>query len=143
MEQGDGMEIPERIAVLEANHKAMKELFEQGQAAMRERQDRTEARLTQLIAETRDVVLDRINALNETINGNGKRGLVERVLHLEAIADPRMDERISALERDADKARGERNQADRTWVRVTPLLPYFVSILAAAAAYYIGKGGHI
>ena len=103
----------ERLAIVETKQEAMASLLE-----------KTEGRLVGMLSELREVVLDRIDHLNHAINGNGSKGLLERVTELE---------KASAHRDGADE------RSDKTWVKLGPFAPWIAGIFMAALAYFVGK----
>jgi hypothetical protein len=116
------------------DHNTRLALLERGQVTAREALKDTEERLSLAIRELRDAILKQIESLHHDINGNGKVGILGRVVALEqrfAVSDAKGE-----TENAANKAQAE--ATDRNWDRIKPFIPLIVGIISAAAMYYFG-----
>lgn len=124
-------------AVDMGDHNTRLALLEKGQAEAKTALRDVEDRLTYTLREIRDVLLKNIDELRHDIRGNGKPGIIDRLLLIEkasAVSTARDEE--TALAAKAVLAR-----ADRNWSRFVPWIPWILMILFSAAAFQIGRIG--
>lgn len=104
-----------RIAVLEADHRASRDIAE-----------RMERRLVEMISDLKTALMDRIRSVEYALNGNGKPGLVGR---------------MEGIERALSSRSGVEASNDRMWGRITPFIPWIGAALFGALMFYVGKKG--
>ncbi len=125
-------DLGQRLAKVETQQQNMEKTMERNQVETRGFVERTESRLTGLINDLKQTMMDGQRSINYALHGNGKPGLVDRVGEVE-------DEIIRLKEAQSVTM----NNQDRAWARFSPFVPWIAAVLAAAASYLIGKADHL
>lgn len=121
-----------RIAVLEANYQHLTNLQQKSHDTIIERLEKLE-----------DVVLQHIEKLDHAVNGNGKKGLIERVGEVErdllAQTKEKWLSRLEAIEKRHSEEEGQQKAADKLFDRIKPFIPYILMILWISLMYAVKR----